>query len=92
MQKIWNFRESEAVETDGIDTKAFKSSGKFYDDTEGLCKLYNIKLHPSFKAPTPTQDGHEEVKELSTVTFNKHRVDKNTMKVLFLTIPASPTI
>ena len=52
MQKIWNFRESEAVETDNIDVKGFKPVGKFYEDAEALCKIYNIKIHPALRAPS----------------------------------------
>ena len=43
MQKIWTFRENEAVETDGVDVKSFKASGRFYDDTETISKLLNVK-------------------------------------------------
>ena len=98
MQKIWTFRECEAVETDGIDLKAFKPAGKFYEDAEALCKTFNIKVHPSLRNPHQGQaeggaaTAHEEVKEISQITFNKHRIDRNSMRVLFFSLPASPNI
>lgn len=50
MQKIWQFRENDAAELDGIDlSKTFKPVGKFYEDVETLCKLYGIKVHPAMK-------------------------------------------
>jgi len=94
MLKIWNFRESEAVETDSIDLKAFKASGKFYDDADTLSKLFGIKVHPGLKAPASHGEGQpaEDAKDQSCVNFNKHRIDKNSMRVLFLSLPASPNI
>ena len=100
MQKIWTFRECEAVETDAIDLKAFKPVGKFYEDAEALCKTFNIKVHPSLRNPnhaSGSADGgaataHEEVKEISQITVNKHRIDRNSMRVLFFSLPASPNI
>lgn len=49
MQKIWTFKDSEHAETDNVDLKAFKPSGKFYEDVESLCKLFNTKVHPALK-------------------------------------------
>ncbi len=49
MQRIWQFKDSEAAETDNIDLKAFKPVGKFYEDVETLCKTFNIKVHPALK-------------------------------------------
>lgn len=50
MQKIWTFKDNENVETDSIDlSKIYKPTGKFYDDVETLCKLYNIRVHPALK-------------------------------------------
>ena len=101
MQKIWTFKECEAVETDSVDLKTFKPTGKFYDDAEALCRAFNIKVHPSLKATiqSPPSEGqpagvpaHEELKEVTIINFNKHRVDKNSMRALFFSLPASPNI
>ena len=102
MQKIWTFNFNEYIETDHIDlSKTFKASGKFYDDIETLCKLFNLKVHPALRPisygekqqvegqPPVEEDRH---KDLNTLTFYKHRIDKNSMKVLFLSLPASPGI
>lgn len=49
MNKIWTFKESDAVETENIDMKAFKPTGKFYDDIEIVCKMFGIRVHPALK-------------------------------------------
>ena len=49
--KIWNFRESDSVETDSIDLKAYKPLGKFYEDADNISKLFGIKLHPALRPP-----------------------------------------
>lgn len=49
MNKIWTFKESESAETDSIDLKTFKPTGKFYEDIDILCKMFGIKVHPAFK-------------------------------------------
>ena len=100
INKIWTFKESESVETDGVDLKQFKPTGKFYDDVETACRLFGMRVHPALKpvtyAPLPgeEQPPHEEdkTKELNTINFYKHRVDRNTLKVLFLCLPACPSI
>lgn len=49
MNKIWTYKESEAAETDQIDLKAFKPTGKFYDDIETLTRVFGIRIHPALK-------------------------------------------
>ena len=58
MQKIWTFKDNENIETDGVDLKAFKPSGKFYEDIEALCRLFNTKVHPALKPAhySPSED------------------------------------
>lgn len=51
MDKIWTFAENQNINTDNIDLKQFKPTGKFFDDVENLCKIYNIKVHPALKKP-----------------------------------------
>ncbi len=95
MQKIWTYKECEAVETDGIDLKGFKPTGKFFEDADLICKLFNIKVHPGLKAASNGSSGEnaqEEPKDLHQLSFNKHRIDRNSMRVLFFALPASPNI
>jgi hypothetical protein len=90
---MWNFKENEAVETDSIDVKSFKPAGKFYEDVDSLCKTFHVKAHPALRNPhQPSGEGSEEVKEVSQITINKHRIDRNSMRVLFFSLPASPNI
>ena len=81
----------------------FKPVGKFYDDIETLTKMLNLKIHPALKpAVYPTAEGQEiktqeqideeRHKNLDTITLYKHRLDKNSMKAMFLCLPASPNI
>jgi len=55
MHRIWTFKDNEATETETIDLKPYKATGKFYDDVETLCKMFNIKVHPALK-PVPKED------------------------------------
>ena len=48
---MWNFKENEAVETDGIVVKGFKRVGKFYEDVDTLCKTFHVKAHPGLRNP-----------------------------------------
>ena len=60
MQKIWTFKDNDQTETDNIDLKTFKPTGKFYDDIELLSKMFNVKVHPALKpvvySPLPGAD------------------------------------
>lgn len=51
MQKIWAFKDNESADTDSIDLKQYKGTGKFYDDVDTLCRLFSIKVHPALKPP-----------------------------------------
>ncbi len=99
MQKIWTFKDNDSVETEGIDLKTFKPVGKFFDDVETLCKMFNIKQHPALKPPAHNEgkqgESHfdeEKAKDVNTLTFYKHRLDKNSMRVMFLALSISPNI
>jgi hypothetical protein len=37
------------VETEGVDLKAFKPIGRFYEDIDTLTKMLNLKVHPALK-------------------------------------------
>ena len=49
MQKIWQFKDNDNAETDGVDLKLFKPVGKFYDDIETITRMLNLKIHPALK-------------------------------------------
>lgn len=59
MQKIWTFKDNEITETEGIDLKTYKPCGKFYEDVETLCRMFNIKVHPALK-PVVHNQGEEQ--------------------------------
>jgi hypothetical protein len=59
MKKIWQFKDNEAAETDAIDMKPYKGTGKFFDDVETLSRMFNIKVHPALKPPVK-EDFHKE--------------------------------
>jgi hypothetical protein len=69
--------------------KEYKPVGRFYDDIAMLQNLYGIKLHPCLKEPTlpPSDDeavaDDRKAKEPTSLTFNKYRIDFNSMKLLF---------
>lgn len=70
--------------------------------------MLNIKVHPALKPITygstseenKTVDGQQlhveedkqQPKELNTLTFYKHRLDRNTLKAMFMCLAASPNI
>lgn len=97
MSKIWNFKENEGVECEGIDMKAYKPTGRFYEDVEVLCRMFNLRVHPAMRpAVLLNAEGErieeEKHKELNTLNFYKHRLDKNSIKVLFLALQSAPYI
>jgi hypothetical protein len=57
MSKIWTYKESESAETDNIDIKTFKPTGKFYDDIETLTRTFGVRVHPALKPKPPA---HQE--------------------------------
>lgn len=59
MQKIWTFKDNEYAETDGIDLKTYKPTGKFYDDVETLCRMFNIKVHPALRPVVHSNQSEE---------------------------------
>ena len=60
-----------------------------------LCTLYQIKPHPIFREPVPSQppagddqlvgsfDDQKKAKEPTTITVSRTRLDPNSIKVLF---------
>lgn len=49
MESIWNFKDNELVETEKVDLKTFKATGRFFEDVLTLTKTFNIKLHPALR-------------------------------------------
>lgn len=90
---MWSYDECNAVNTDTINWKEYKSTGQFYHDVNTLLKLFGIKRHPSLEDPYgDSPDAHEQRKEPSCLTFNKFRLDNNTMKLLFKVLEGCPHI
>jgi len=81
---IWNFKENEAVETEKIDLKTFKPTGKFFADVQFLVKLFNIHTHPCLKESAYKPKGNTliEDKDVTILNFFKYRLDSNTLRVL----------
>lgn len=94
---IWTYSDCNGKNTDDVNLAQYKLTGKFYADCEALCKLMNIKVHPALrpvlwekeKPLFEQEDAKVEEKEVEVVKFDKHRIDKNSMKVLFHCLPVS---
>jgi hypothetical protein len=98
---IWTFADSENKATDDINLAQYKLTGKFYDDINGVCKLMGIQVHPALRPVLwekqklrqfneEAEDGKEpEEKPISIIKFDKHRIDKNSLKALFHILPNS---
>lgn len=100
MDNIWTYQGNEAVDVPDIEPKQFKTTQNFYDDLENLCRDKGIKMHPALKKPLPKEpeegappaDPAAKPKEITTLNFYKHRLDKSTLKILFFLLPYYPTI
>jgi hypothetical protein len=49
MDSIWTFEENQGVETEKVDMKPFKPTGKFFDDVQTLVRMFGIKTHPALR-------------------------------------------
>lgn len=70
--------------------KHYKPTGRFFDDIQTLAKMFNIRIHPSlresaYKSENP--DVEDTIKDLTALSFMKHRLDRNTMRAMFLALP-----
>lgn len=85
---IWNFQDNEAIETEKVEMKTYKPTGKFFVDSQFLVKLFGIQTHPAIKESTYKPKGSNllEDKEISVLTFYKYRLDCNTLRVMQLTL------
>jgi hypothetical protein len=98
---IWTFGDSEAKNTDDVNLGQYKLTGKFHDDAAAICKLMDIQIHPALRPvlwekqkviefkDEDEEDKESEEKPLSIIKFDKHRIDKNTIKALFHILPSS---
>ena len=97
---IWNYTECNNKDTEEANIAQYKLTGTFYADVEAVCKLMGIKVHPGMrpvlweKEPplfVNEEEGEDqkEEKEIEVVKFDKHRIDKNSLKALFYVLPGS---
>ena len=49
MENIWTFEENEALETDKVDMKHFKATGRFFEDVQTLARMFGMKTHPGLR-------------------------------------------
>ena len=55
---IWNFQENEAIDTEKIDLKTYKPTGKFFIDVQFIVKLFGIHMHPCLRESTYKPKGN----------------------------------
>lgn len=84
--------------------KPFKPTGKFFEDVQTLVRLFNIKTHPALKESayrneqsandSNANQSQEEVaqREIVSLNFFKYRLDKASLRVTFLCLPAAQNI
>ena len=49
MDTIWTFEENQSVETERVDLKPFKPTGRFFEDVQTLVRMFGIKTHPALR-------------------------------------------
>lgn len=59
MEKIWQFKDNEYVETDKIELKSFKPVGKFFEDVQFLTKHFSVKTHPALNEANYKKQSNE---------------------------------
>ena len=98
---IWTYDQCGSVNTDAINiAKEYKPVGQFYVDACSLINLYGLKAHPVFKEGIPHNsmgeitafDDNNKKKEPTSVSVNKHRLDVNSMKILFKVLETCPHV
>jgi len=97
METIWNFKDNEALETEKVDLKPFKPTGRFFDDVQTLAKLFGTKIHPalresSYRSDDSDQPPEDQLKEITALTFMKYRLDRNSLRTMFLCLPPAQNI
>lgn len=99
MESIWTFEENETIETDKVEMKTFKPTGKFFDDVQTLMRMFGTKTHPglresSYREITDNASNAEEqpARDITAINFFKYRLDRNSLRATFLCLPAAQTI
>ena len=107
MVNIWTYEENQAIETDKVDLKPFKPTGKFFDDIQVLIRLFGTTTHPALRETSyrdketmlaqaaAVQDGtddEQKIKEITALNFYKYRLDKNSLRATFLCLPSAQII
>mmetsp|Transcript_5391 Transcript_5391/g.6658 ORF Transcript_5391/g.6658 Transcript_5391/m.6658 type:complete len:106 (-) Transcript_5391:1098-1415(-) len=105
MESIWTYEENQSVETDKVDMKPFKPTGKFFDDAQTLVRMFGIKTHPALRESTyrpceSTSNGsvvnesvdEQQLREIVALNFYKYRLDKASLRVTFLCLPPAQQI
>lgn len=92
MENIWNFADNEGIETDKIEMKSFKPTGKFAEDVQFLLRHFNVKCHPALRDAGCSKAGVVENKDLTTLNFQKFRLDRNSARITFIALQHSPNI
>ena len=59
MENIWTFEENQGIETDKVDMKPFKPTGRFFDDVQTLVTMFKIKTHPALRESSYRESGAE---------------------------------
>ena len=63
MVSIWNYEENQSTETDKIDLKPFKPTGKFFDDVQTLIRMFGINMHPALR-----ESSYRDKENLAVIT------------------------
>ena len=104
MDLIWTYELNQAIETDKVDLKPFKPTGKFFEDIQTLVRLFGIKTHPALRyssyrtsdsqshSMSAAEAAEQEIKEITALNFFKYRLDKNTLRATFLCLPSAQII
>ena len=107
MVSIWTFEENQTIETDKVDLKPFKPSGKFFDDVQTLVRMFGINTHPALRESSyrdretlqaqaqlnaDASVDEQQQKEITALNFYKYRLDKNSLRVTFLCLPPANII
>jgi hypothetical protein len=99
MDTIWTFEENQAIETEKIDLKPFKPTGRFFEDVQTLVRMFGMKTHPalresSYRTEMATVTGNESqeeqpLRDIVALNFFKYRLDRASLRACFLALPAA---
>lgn len=102
MENIWTFEENQRIDTDKVDMKPFKPTGRFFEDVQTLVRMFGIKTHPALRESTYRHSEHsandaasadEHVsRDIVALNFYKYRLDRASLRVTFLCLPSAHTI